>query len=82
MDTNSVASSRPNRRTFLKVGLAAGAGVAGTAFVGLPALTESEASSSITKGRSGKTLSSASGSEEKGARGWGIGPMDRSPGHT
>ncbi len=50
MDTNSVASSRPNRRTFLKVGLAAGAGVAGTAFVGLPALTESEASSSITKG--------------------------------
>src|SRR5216684_7963753 len=50
MDTESVASSRPNRRTFLKVGLAAGASVAGTALVGLPALAESEASSSITKG--------------------------------
>ena len=49
MDTRSKASSRlTSRRTFLKTGLAAGAGAAGTALIGLPALAES--TSGITAG--------------------------------
>ena len=49
MDTRSGASSRlPSRRTFLKAGLAAGAGAAGTAIIGLPALAAG--SSAITTG--------------------------------
>jgi hypothetical protein len=49
MDTRSKASSRlTSRRTFLKTGLAAGAGVAGTALLGLPVLAESD--SKLSKG--------------------------------
>jgi hypothetical protein len=43
MDTISKASSRlTSRRTFLKAGLAASAGAAGTALVGFPALADSD----------------------------------------
>src|SRR5882762_2078146 len=50
MDTRSKAASRlTSRRAFLKTGLAAGAGVAGTALIGLPALAD-EAGSGITSG--------------------------------
>jgi hypothetical protein len=49
MDTRSTAWARlTSRRTFLKTGLAAGAGAAGTAILGVPALAEAE--SGITKG--------------------------------
>jgi hypothetical protein len=51
MDTRSSASSRlTSRRSFLKAGLAAGAGAAGTALVGLPALAETTSESGIAKG--------------------------------
>jgi hypothetical protein len=49
MDNRSKTSSRlTSRRTFLKAGLAAGAGAAGTALIGLPARAES--TSGITAG--------------------------------
>jgi hypothetical protein len=49
MDTRSKTSSRlTSRRTFLQAGLAAGAGAAGTALIGLPARAES--TSGITAG--------------------------------
>ena len=51
MDTRSDAAARlTSRRSFLKVGLAAGAGAAGTALIGLPALAESNAATGITSG--------------------------------
>jgi hypothetical protein len=49
MDTRSKAASRlSTRRTFLKAGLAASAGAAGTAIIGLPAFAQT--ASSITTG--------------------------------
>jgi Ferritin-like domain/TAT (twin-arginine translocation) pathway signal sequence len=51
MDTRSNASSRlTSRRSFLKTGIAAGAGVAGTALIGIPALAETEGGAGITNG--------------------------------